>query len=266
MVNPGMEQVIARPKSGKGSFQLRDRSLKSSFCGSVRIPTDIGDSSRYTLPLPAFRLRTDDFSSMHVTYSKTCPRHQEICCKNPFPEMQSFLGFGTRRLLKVGCFIDISGAKTIQKHRSSRQFTLKETQTRQGTQKRRHSSHIFWNSPTFTKFPSENTQKQYYLDYTLWNSLFSSTFHDKRKPILVHATAAKNLQSTEVFHHPFLATFGKQQQSSSPSSGQAHQLTSYMLCKQRNQSQPPRPVTTAPCIRRTSMASHKHLAASKQSS
>ena len=90
---------------------------------SVRIPTEIGDSSRYTLPSPAFRLRTDDFSSMHTTPRKMCPRHQEICCKNPFPEMLSFLGFGTRRLFNVGCFIDISGAKTIQKHRSSRQFT-----------------------------------------------------------------------------------------------------------------------------------------------
>ena len=91
----------------------------------MRIPTEIGDSSRYTLPLPAFWLRTDDFSSMHTTPRKTCPRHQEICCKNPFPEMQSFLGFGTRRLLNVGCFIDISGAKTIQKHRSSRQIHSK---------------------------------------------------------------------------------------------------------------------------------------------
>ena len=116
MVNPGIEQVIARSKFGKGSFQLRDRSLKSSFCGSVRIPTDIGDSSRYTLPLPAFRLRTDDFSSMHTTPRKMCPRHQKICCKNPFPKMQSFFGFGTRRLFNVGCFINIFGAKTTQKH------------------------------------------------------------------------------------------------------------------------------------------------------
>ena len=83
---------------------------------SVRIPTDIGDSSRYTLPLPAFRLRTDDFSSMHTTPRKMCPRHQKICCKNPFPKMLSFFGFGTRRHFTVGCFIDIFGAKTTQKH------------------------------------------------------------------------------------------------------------------------------------------------------
>ena len=34
-----------------------------------------------------------------------------------------------------------------------------------------------------------------------------------------------SLHSTELFYHPFLATSSKQRQTSSPSSGQAHQLT-----------------------------------------
>ena len=133
----------------------------------MRIPTDIGDSSRYTLPLPVFRLRTHHFSSMHTTPRKMCPRHQKICCKNPFPKMLSFFGFGTRRLFTVGCFIDISGAKTTQKHRSFEQLTQ------------------------LTKFPARNIQKQWHFDYNLWNSPFSSTFHHRRKPALVHVTTAR---------------------------------------------------------------------------
>ena len=110
-------------------YGVRVKSMWLEHCSfTVRIPTDIGDSSRYTLPLPAFRLRTDDFSSMHTTPRKMCPRHQKICCKNPFPKMLSFFGFGTRRHFTVGCFIDIFGAKTTQKHCSFWQLTLRRDQ------------------------------------------------------------------------------------------------------------------------------------------
>ena len=144
----------------------------------MRIPTEIGDSSRYTLPLLAFRLRTRHFSEM-------CPRHQEICCKNPFPEMLSFLGFGTRRLSNVGCFIDISGAKTIQKHRSSRQPPKNKPLIRQGTKKYRHLYHIFWNSlkiprPGNTRHPKTPSSNSIWItsEYSPLDHILSS-FQDQ---------------------------------------------------------------------------------------
>ena len=167
---------------------------------------------------------------MHTTPRKMCPRHQKYVIRIHFQRMKSFFGFGTRRLFNVGCFINIFGAKTTQKHCSFWQLTLRRDQatniiistsfshsektlTRQGTKKRRHLDHIPWDSPTSSKFPAENTQKQYYLDYTLWNSLSSSTCHHRRKPSLVYIGTPENLQSTQVFYHPPLSTFGKQQHS-----------------------------------------------------
>ena len=191
---------------------------------------------------------------MHTTPRKMCPRHQEICCKNPFPEMLSFLGFGTRRLFKFGCFIDISGAKTTRKHCSFWQLTLRRDQATniiisttflhsEKTRQYKAPRNTDIQATSFGTHPFyQNSQRKIPRSNSIWTT---SEYSSLELTLFKHMSPQTQAQSSPRQYHrkstvntsflpPHWRRLVNNDTGLSPSLGQTHQLTLYMLCKQRN--------------------------------